>query len=110
MKKVSLNKLERPQLEILQNELQSFSVRLFYKDAKENFIDAIISLDIINSLYYTLRSRIESDKLFFNLNLKPSEAAVILKCVLNYQNTEPYAVSFYEKIKELIDKQLKALV
>lgn len=110
MKKITLKKLERSQLEVLQNQLQSFSVRIFYKDAKENFIDAIISLDIINSLYFILRSRIESERTFYNLNLRPSQAAVILKCILNNQSTEPYAVSFFEKIKELIDKQLKELV
>jgi hypothetical protein len=48
--------------------------------------------------------------LLFNLNLKPSEAAVILKCILKTSNNDPFTVAFFENIKELIDKQLKAIV
>lgn len=107
MKKVVLNNLEREQLEVLQNELQAYSIHLYYVDLKQNFYEAIISLDIINHLYFLLRSRLESEKSKFHLNLKPSEAAVILLCVLNYTKQDAYTVAFFEKIKELIDKQLK---
>ncbi len=110
MRKIKLNQLTRDQLEVLQNELQKYSIDVFYIDCKNNFIDAIISLDIIYSLYFILRNRLESHRLLFNINLKPSEAAVILKCILKTSNKDPFTVAFFENIKELIDKQLKAIV
>lgn len=110
MKPVTIKKIERSQLNVLQSELHTYYDQIMKDNIIQNFYDAIIYLDIINSLHWKLTSRLHNQTSFFNLHLSSSEAAVILKCVLNNQNTEPYAVSFFEKIKELIDKQLKSLI
>ena len=110
MKKVTLKKVSREQLAILQRELQLYSINIHYHELKDNFLDAIILMDIINSMYYVLRSKIESYRSSFTINLPIHQAGVVLKCVLKHENNDSYAIAFLETVKTSIDQQLKSIV
>jgi hypothetical protein len=110
MKKITLKKVTRDQLEILQREMQLFSINIRYNDLQHNFLDAIILMDIINAMYFTLRNKIESHRMLFNLNLPINQAGVILKCCLRHENKDDYAKAFFEQLKTTIDQQLKSII
>lgn len=111
MKKVALKKVKYDEVVALQNELHEYSQlqRLGFNFwSIDDFVNAIIAVDIAHNLWIQLRKKIESDRKVFTINLKLSEAAVVMKCCYwKRDGRGTYETHVAEKYKNIIDHQLK---
>lgn len=104
------------ELQVFQQELYIYHqiVESSYKAPNKafNYIEAIIEIDIAFRLWYLFRSKIESrtPNNGFNIKLRASEAAILLKCCLfDHGNRSNYQMNVLEKYKLELDQQLKSL-
>lgn len=116
MKKVVLKKLEKPEIEVIQEQLQIFasiSSRKLKNASVYDFWNLIIAVDISTHLYYILRTKIEKDTVFQTLTLTLSQASIISKAS-NFQELDSFKTDYSKnvmlKISNNIDQQLKSLV
>ncbi|MFN4026455.1 MAG: hypothetical protein ACK4IZ_03315 [Flavobacterium sp.] len=116
MKKVVIKKLEKPEIEVIQEQLQIFASILSqkFKNASiYDFLDCIIAVDISTQLYYILRNKIEKDNVFQNLTLTLSQASIISKAS-NFNELDSFKTDYSKnvmlKISNNIDQQLKSLL
>lgn len=108
--KLTLNKLEIVEIQILQLQLQNF---ISFKNASldkssDDYFDSILIIDIASDLYYNFRGKIEkTNKTMANLNLKHSEAVVLLLCCNNTKTLRnDYDNFVVQKTSTLIHQQL----
>ena len=114
MKTIKFTKVERQELEVLQDELDKFrdiqSLGLCFWSIDE-FLNALLSIDISFQLWLQLRKKIESENETFNLKFNVSEAVIILKCCHWKRDARTdYQKLVAEKFKNSIDQQLKSLI
>lgn len=111
MIKITVKELKIQELEVLQNELELYVNYISNYVLKNDFLNAIISLDIANNLYFILRSRIENGRTSTNINFTVSQAATIVKCC-KYQrpNRNEYVKNVLLQLSATIDQQLISLV
>lgn len=112
MIKVTLKeKLNFKDLEVLQSELDLFNKYVAIKELNTDFLNTIITFDIVNGLYFFLRMKIEQGKQDYTISFSVSQAATILKCA-NFNRTDrgTYTKHVMTKLKIDLDKQLRDIV
>ena len=113
MKQIKLHKVRYDELEVLHDELNKYAEtsRLGFNFwSNEEFLNAIIAVDIAYALWLKLRKKIESEQGTFLLTFSLSEAVIILKCCVWKRSGRPeYETHVAEKYKRLIDEQLANL-
>jgi hypothetical protein len=114
MKQVKLHNVSAEEVKTLQNEIYDFQQQA-EKSLKttENFLDAIITLDIAFRLWFTFRTKIETPeaKKGYKITFKTSEAAVLLKvCYFQNPNSGVFEKNVKEKYKLFLDQQLKGML
>jgi len=114
MKQVKLHNVSSEEVRALQNETYDFQQQAS-KSLKtaDNFLDAIITLDIAFRLWFTFRTKIEKPeaKKGYQITFKTSEAAVLQKvCLFQNPNSGPFENNVKEKYKTFIDQQLKGML
>lgn len=82
--KIVLKKISKDNTKIIQSELLLF---IRYKvdnlsncNDYQQYCNDIIVIDILQSMFYVLRSKIESLRAFSNIGLTPSQAVILLYC------------------------------
>ncbi|ALM50330.1 hypothetical protein AMR72_16420 [Flavobacterium psychrophilum] len=114
MKKLKLTQIDPAEIEVLQHELEQYSkieeLGLNHWGTND-FLNALLTVDIALRLWFTLRGRIESSKEFFNLSLKVSEAVIVLKCCTwQRHGRNEYEKNVAEKYKGLLAEQLMNII
>ena len=114
MKTIKFTKLERQELEVLQDELDKYrhiqSLGLCFWSIDE-FLNALLAIDISLQIWLQLRKKIESDSNTFNLSFKVNEAVIIMKCCYWQRAARTdYQKLVAEKFKNGIDKELKSYI
>ncbi|RDI07063.1 hypothetical protein [Flavobacterium sp. AG291] len=114
MKTIQLKKIRRADLEVLQQELEQYAEiqRLGYHFwTIDEFLNAIIAVDIAHALWIKLRNKLENDNAFFTMTFKLNEASVLMKCCY-WQRAErtQYQKNVAEKYKNIIDQKLKSII
>lgn len=111
MIRVTVKNLHYKDLEVLQAELDIYNKYVAVKELQKDFLNTIITFDIVNSLYFVLRTKIEQGREQYIVSFSISQAATILKCCnLNRVDRELYTKHVMTKLKIDLDKQLKDLV
>lgn len=112
MTKVTLKeKLNFKDLEVLQFELDLFNKYVAIKELYTDFLNAIITFDVVNGLYFFLRMKIEQGKEEYTISFSVSQAATILKCCnFNRSDRGLYTKHVMNKLKIDLDKQLNDMV
>lgn len=114
MKRVTIKKLEKKELEVLQYEINHFALQIQSSINSSdilNFLDSIIAIDIMSNLFYVLRNRIEKENTFTTLTLPISQASTIMKvCHFNENERSLYTKNVMLKISRIIDQQLKSFI
>lgn len=82
--KIALKKIKIADLEIIQSELLKFIRNKVDNIAHckdyQNYCNDIIVIDTLQSMFLTLRTKIESKKKVSNLNLTPTQSVILLFC------------------------------
>jgi hypothetical protein len=109
--KITVKKIDFKQLEAIHEELELFSKHIAFSTLKTDFLNAIMSLDISNNLYFKLRNKLENGNFHYTISFTPSEAALILKCS-NYKRPErnTYIDNVFTQLSFVLDQQLKSLI
>lgn len=114
MKQVKLHNVSSEEVRTLQNEIYDFQQQAENSlKTSENFLDAIITLDIAFRLWFTFRTKVEKPeaKKGYKITFKTSEAAVLLKvCYFNNPNSGAFERNVKEKYKLYLDQQLKGML
>ncbi|MFV5702210.1 hypothetical protein ACM55F_10090 [Flavobacterium sp. XS2P12] len=111
MTKVTVKNLHFKDLEVLQIELDIFNKYVAIKELTTDFLNTIITFDIVNSLYFVLRNKIEQSQEVYNISFTVSQAATILKCCnFHRADRDLYTKHVTTKLRIDLDKQLKDLV
>lgn len=113
MKVIKLTKATSEEVEILQAEL------FYYSEAQKyslpsltitDFLDVLIIKDVALRLWYTFRTKVESNNSKLTISLKVNEACILLKCCIwKRENRTSYESFIIEKYKAIIDQQLKSI-
>lgn len=111
MKQVKLHNVSNEEVRTLQNEIYDFQQHAAKSlKTSENFLDAIITLDIAFRLWFVFRTKIEKPeaKKGYTISFKTSEAAVLQKvCLFQNPNSGIFENNVKEKYKLFLDQQLK---
>ena len=109
--KVTITKVDFKQLEAIHYELEFFAAYVAKTSLINDFLNAIMILDIAQGLYFFLRNKLENNNTMYTISFSASQAAVILKCC-TWTRTERsiYTNNVMLKLSFLLDEQLKALV
>lgn len=82
--KIVLKKIKKENIVIIQSELLKF---IRYKvdnisncNDYEKYCNDIIVIDVLQSMFYIFRGKIESPKVLSNIALSPSQAVILLFC------------------------------
>jgi hypothetical protein len=111
MNKIAIKKIRITEIEALQDELQAYVDHIRQFDLRIDFLTAITSLDIIYTLYFILRKRLEQNTEKVTLNLSASQAATILKCCdYSRPGRTEYAKHVLLKLQFNLDQKLKSLI
>lgn len=111
MIKVTVKNLHYKDLLALQTELDIYNKYVAVKELQNDFLNTIITFDIVNSLHFFLRMKIEQGKQEYTVSFSISQAATILKCCnFNRSDREVYTKHVITKLSIDLDKQLKDLV
>lgn len=109
--KVTITKVDFKQLESIHCELELFAAHIAETSIKNDFLNAIITLDITQSMYFFLRNKLENNNIMYTISISASQAAVILKCCCwSRSDRSPYTANVMLKLSFLLDEQLKAMV
>lgn len=110
MKTIDLNQIKPDEVEVLQNELEQYSniEKLgLHHWGTNDFLNALLTVEISLKLWFMLRSRLESKSKTYNLKLRISEAVIILKCCQWPRSLRnDYERNVTEKFKGLLAEQL----
>lgn len=113
MKNVRLTKVTPDEIRVMQEQIFHYAEALRWKIENldiEEFLNVIASMDIGFRLWLTFRKKIECQQQKFTVNLKVSEAAVLLKCFMwPGIDRNDYEKNVSLKYKNLIDHQLKSI-
>lgn len=112
MRKITLRNITPDEVKTLQDlvfEYQAERERTLR--SATDLLDAVICIDISLQLWVNFRNRIEKDtpKKGYTISLKPSEAAVLLKCCIDQPISGDYAINVSRKFTSLLDQQIKSL-
>jgi hypothetical protein len=82
--KIALKKIKIADIEIIQSELLKFIRNkvdnISHCKDYQNYCNDIIVIDTLQSMFFTLRTKIESQKKVSNLNFTPTQAVILLFC------------------------------
>jgi len=82
--KIILKKIKKENIVIIQSELLKFIRHKVDNISNcndyEKYCNDIIVIDVLQSMFYTFRTKIESQKGFLNIALSPSQAVILLFC------------------------------
>lgn len=113
MKNITLQNVTNEEVGTLQNIIFHYQAeRERNLRSAPDLLDAIICIDIALRLWLSFRSKFEKDepKNGFSISLKPSEAAVLLKCCLNLSSADAFTLNVARKYSSILDQQVKSLV
>lgn len=111
MIKITVKNLHYKDLLALQTELDIYNKYVAVKELHKDFLNTIITFDIVNSLHFFLRMKIEQGKEEYTVSFSISQAATILKCCnFNRVDRELYIKHVMIKLGIDLDKQLRDLV
>lgn len=111
MIKVTVKNLHYKDLLALQTELDIYNKYVAVKELQNDFLNTIITFDIVNILHFFLRTKIEQGKEQYTVSFSISQAATILKCCnFNRVDRELYTKHVMTKLGIDLDKQLRDLV
>jgi hypothetical protein len=110
MDTIKFTKVERDELEVLQNELiQYANIQEFgyFHLGVEDFLNAVIAVDVAKKLAKALRPKIESNQELFTIKISASEAAIIYKsCFWLRAGRTVYQTLIANKYKDFINQEL----
>jgi hypothetical protein len=108
--KIKVTKIKYKELEILHRELEYYTNHVAETSLKTDFFNAILLMDILNQLYYSLRNKIESDKDTYQISFSLSEAVLIIKCYC-YERPmrSEIAKNYLLQLSSLFDQKIKSL-
>lgn len=109
--KITLKKIRIADLEIIQSELLKF---IRYKvdnisncNDYEKYCNDIIVIDILQSMFYTFRTKIENPKKVSNIAFTPSQAVILLFCCQWQRNDRTEEQKFtIQTISDLLHEKL----
>jgi len=82
--KIVLKKIKKQNLQIIQSELLLFIRHkvdnISHCNDYQKYCNDIIVIDVLQSMFYIFRDKIESQKEVSNLILSPSQAVILLYC------------------------------
>jgi len=82
--KIALKKIKRADLEIIQSELLKFIRHKVDNISNcndyEKYCNDIIVIDVLQSMFYIFRTKIENPKRVSNIALSPSQSVILLFC------------------------------
>ena len=82
--KIVLKKIKKENLVIIQSELLKFIRHkvdnISHCNDYEKYCNDIIVIDVLQSMFYTFRTKIENPKNLSNISLSPSQAVILLFC------------------------------
>lgn len=111
MKNVKLSKVTPDEIKVMQEQVFQYSEALRWTNKSldiEEFLNVIAAMDIGFRLWLTFRKRVEGHQNHFTINLKVSEAAVLLKSFMwPGENRNDYERNVAIKYKGILDHQLK---
>lgn len=109
--KVTITKVDFKQLEAVHYELELFAAYVVRTSLKNDFLNAIMVLDIAQCLFYFLRGKLENENTIYTISFSASQAAVILKCCIwNRTERSTYTKNVMRTLSFLLDEQLNAMV
>lgn len=111
MKKVKVKNLYYEDLEALKTELDIYKKYVAVKYLATDFLQTIITFDIVNSLLFMLNTRMWKGAEKQNIIFSASQAAIILKCC-NFNRTDrnTYTKHVMTKLSIDIDEKLTSLI
>lgn len=82
--KIVIKKIKKENIAIIQSELLRF-IRdkidnISHCNDYEKYCNDIVVIDILQSMFYIFRGKIESQSKFSNISLSPSQAVILLFC------------------------------
>lgn len=111
MIKIKVKQLNWKDLEVLQNELDLYMKYVAVKELTNDFLNTMITFDMVNNLYYLLRNRLEQNNTKYNVSFTVSQAATILKCChFKRIDRDEFTKHVMTKLEISLDKQLRDLV
>lgn len=82
--KIALKKIKIADIEVIQSELLKFIRNKVDNISNcndyEKYCNDIIIIDVLQSMFYIFRNKIENQKQFANISLSPSQAVILLFC------------------------------
>ena len=82
--KIVLKKIKKENIVIIQSELLKFIRHkvdtISHCNDYEKYCNDIIVIDVLQSMFYILRTKIESPKEVLNISLSPSQSVILLFC------------------------------
>lgn len=109
--KLQVKNLHFKDLQVLLLELDIYNKYVAVNDLANNFLDTIITFDIIMVLSYILNDRIEKPQTEHTLSFSVTQSAIIIKCCnFNRTDRELYTKHVMNKLKIDLDKQLNDMV
>lgn len=112
MRNITLKNVTNEEVSTLQQSLFDYQDHLSKNlRSAPDLLNAIIYLDIAFRLWFSLRNKFEKQepKKGYSITLKPSEAAVLLKCCLSITNADAFTLNVMRKFSSILDQQLKSL-
>lgn len=115
MIQVSLKKVHRDHLEVLQEQLLNYSdifrAKLADPQNMVAFYHSVLTVDICDRLWKQLRNRLETTRNRTTFTMKASDAVVLFhSCTVTLQtNQDPFVQLVCRTCIDIIDQQLKSL-
>lgn len=109
--KITLKKIKITDLEIIQSELLKFIRNKVDNISNcndyEKYCNDIIVIDILQSMFYNLRTKIEKPKSLSNIAFTPSQAVILLFCCQWKRNDRTEEQKFtMQTISDLLHEKL----
>ena len=109
--KITLKKIRIADLEIIQSELLKFIRNKVDNISNcndyEKYCNDIIVIDVLQSMFYIFRTKIETAKKFSNIALTPSQAVILLFCCQWKRNDRTEEQKFtMQTISDLLHEKL----
>jgi len=109
--KITLKKIKLVDIEIIQSELLKFIRHKVDNIAHckdyEKYCNDIVVIDVLQSMFYTFRTKIENSKKVSNIAFTPSQAVILLFCCQWKRNDRTEEQQFtMQTISDLLHEKL----
>ncbi|MBB1194838.1 hypothetical protein DNC80_14300 [Flavobacterium sp. SOK18b] len=111
MIRITIKNLKMEDLEVLRLELDVYNKYVAVHQLNNDFLNSIITFDVVNNLFYLIRSKTDQSKNEYSVSFTITQAAIILKCCsFNRTDRNTYTNHLINKLKIFLDKELRNLV